>query len=284
MDHLEGKVAVVTGAASGIGRALAVRLARERMKIVLADVEEQPLHEVHDALARGGAESIAVRTDVARGDEVMALAEQAFETFGAVHVVCNNAGVGVGGPVWELEPDDWQWILGVNLWGVIHGIRAFVPRMVQQGGGHVVNTASVAGLLSAPGMGAYCATKHAVVALSECLHHDLSIVTGGKVGVSVLCPGWVRTRIADSERNRPPAAADAASRRRSARDRMIRAQMRSTIEAGIAPEAVADQVVGAVVENRFWVLTHPSTRSAIEARTRGILDGSAPDFESVKVW
>ncbi len=282
MAHLEGKVAVVTGAASGIGRALAERFARERMKVVLADIEEGPLAVARDALAKGGAEVIAVRTDVSRGEEVEALAQRTFEAFGTAHVVCNNAGVGVGGSAWQIDPADWNWILGVNLWGVVHGIRAFVPRMVEQEEGHVVNTASIAGLTSAPGMSAYSATKHAVIAVSECLHHDLAVATGGKVRVSVVCPGWVRTNIADSERNRPPSLYPRASRAPSPRDRRIRESMKATIAAGIAPEDVAESVLRAIIENRFWVLTHPKTLEAVELRMRGILEGRAPDFDSIK--
>jgi NAD(P)-dependent dehydrogenase (short-subunit alcohol dehydrogenase family) len=282
MAHLEGKVAVVTGAASGIGRALAERFARERMKVVLADIEEGPLAVARDALAKGGADVIAVRTDVSRREEVEALAQRTFEAFGTAHVVCNNAGVGVGGPAWQIDPADWNWILGVNLWGVVHGIRAFVPRMVEQEEGHVVNTASIAGLTSAPRMSAYSATKQAVIAVSECLHHDLAVATGGKVRVSVVCPGWVRTNIADSERNRPPSGDPRASRAQSLRDRRIRESMKATIAAGIPPEDVAESVLCAINENRFWVLTHPKTLEAVELRMRGILEGRAPDFESIK--
>jgi NAD(P)-dependent dehydrogenase (short-subunit alcohol dehydrogenase family) len=279
MTEFEGRVAVVTGAASGIGLALAQRFGRERMKLVLADLEQEPLGRARDALAAAGVEVLAVRADVSRAAEVEALAQSAFERFGTVDLLFNNAGVGAGGPAWELEPADWEWILGVNLWGVVHGIRAFVPRMIEQGQGHVVNTASFAGLVSAPGMSAYCASKHAVVALSECLHHDLSVATGGKVKVSVLCPSWVKTNIADSERNRP---ASSAGRRRSARERIIQSMMRSTVAAGLAPAEVAEQVFGAVVEGRFWILTHKSTEAAILARTNEILEGRAPEFEGLR--
>jgi NAD(P)-dependent dehydrogenase (short-subunit alcohol dehydrogenase family) len=286
--QLAGKVAVVTGAASGIGRALAERFAREGMKLALADIEDAPLTTTRDALAKAGAEAIAVRTDVSCAEQVEILAQRTFEAFGTAHVVCNNAGVGVGGPAWQIGPADWDWILGVNLWGVIHGIRAFVPRMVQQEEGHVVNTASIAGLTAAPGMAAYCATKHAVVAVSECLHYDLAQATGGKVGVSVLCPAWVRTNIVDSERNRPPPSDGRAIRTLSARDRRIHERIqewtRSTVAAGMAPEEVADHVLAAITENRFWILTHPKTRGAVEDRMRGIVDGRNPEFEGITKW
>ncbi len=284
MRQLEGKVAVITGAASGIGRALALRFAAERMKLALADVEPEPLEAVRSALANAGADVVAVRTDVSRGDEVEELARRTFEAFGTAHVVCNNAGVGLGGRAWEIAPADWSWIVGVNMWGVVHGIRSFVPRMIEQGEGHVVNTASVAGLLSAPGMAAYSATKQAVIAISECLHHDLALATGGNVRVSVLCPAWVKTNIADSERNRPLPADDEPARAISARERRIKERTRATVAAGMPPEEVADMVLRAIVEERFWVLTHPQTKSAIEARMRGILDETNPDSEAITDW
>jgi NAD(P)-dependent dehydrogenase (short-subunit alcohol dehydrogenase family) len=284
MRHLEGKVAVITGAASGIGRALAQRFAAERMKLALADVEPEPLEAVRSALASAGAEAIAVPTDVSRSDQLDELARRTFEAFGTAHVVCNNAGVGLGGRAWEISPADWSWIVGVNMWGVVHGIRSFVPRMVEQGEGHVVNTASVAGLVSAPGMAAYSATKQAVVAISECLHHDLALATGGTVRVSVLCPGWVKTNIADSERNRPPLSGNEPLRSLSARERRIRERTRATVAAGMPPEEVADKVLRAIVEERFWVLTHPITKGAIEARMRGILDETNPDSEAITDW
>jgi NAD(P)-dependent dehydrogenase (short-subunit alcohol dehydrogenase family) len=280
MRELKGKVAVVTGAASGIGRALAERFAREQMSVVLADIEERPLGEARDAIVAQGANAIAVRTDVARWQDVEELARRTFEAFGTAHVVCNNAGIALGGPAWELSHADWEWIIGVDLWSVVHGIRAFVPRMVAQGEGHVVNTASIAGLLSAPGMAAYCATKHAVVGLSECLHHDLHLVAGGKVNVSVLCPAWVKTRISDSERNRPPSLQDQQARERTPQELMLAAWTRSAVEGGIPPHAVAEKVRSAILEERFWVLTHPKTKKIVEGRMRSILEDRAPEFEA----
>jgi NAD(P)-dependent dehydrogenase (short-subunit alcohol dehydrogenase family) len=285
VEQLGGKVAVVTGAASGIGLALARCFGQAKMKVVLADVEEAPLAEAHATCLREGVEAIAVRTDVSRADDVAELARRTFEAYETVHVLCNNAGVGVGGAAWEVAPKDWEWILGVNLWGVVHGIRAFVPRMVEQGAGHVVNTASAAGLAGAPSMGAYSATKFAVVGLSECLHHDLSVATDGRVRVSVLCPSWVRTAIADADRNRPASLDPGPPPRRSAaRNRMAHASMKSTVAAGMAPEDVADKVLRAIVEERFWILTHETTPAIVEARTRSIVEGRAPDFESIKNW
>jgi NAD(P)-dependent dehydrogenase (short-subunit alcohol dehydrogenase family) len=258
---------------------MAERFAREGMKIVLADVEENALAQARDALAKGGAEALAVRTDVAKAEEVDQLARRATEAFGAVHVLCNNAGVGVGGPAWELTPADWEWILGVNLRGVVHGIRAFVPGMVARGEGHVVNTASIAGLISAPGMSAYSATKHAVVAITECLHHDLTLSTGGKVKASVLCPAWVKTNIAESDRNRPAALRDANAPPPTPQALMMHEWTRAAIAGGIPPEAVAEKVLEAVREGSFWILTHQKTKATVEKRMRGILEGTAPQFD-----
>ena len=175
MQDLKGKVAVVTGAASGIGNAMATRFADEGMKVVLADIEEGPLADAEKRLADGGAAVLAVPTDVTKAAQVDALADQTFGAFGTAHIVCNNAGVATGGPMWTLTERDWAWVMGVNLWGVIHGVRAFVPRLVEQGEGHVVNTASIAGLTSAPMMGPYNVTKHAVVTLSETLQQELAM-------------------------------------------------------------------------------------------------------------
>src|SRR2546425_305442 len=202
MKMLEGRVAAVTGAASGLGRAMALAFAGEGMHAALADVDEPGLKSTLNEVQSRGVRAFAMRVDVSRYQEVESFCSKAIAQFGATHVVCNNAGVSPLGAVWENTLADWQWILGVNLWGVIHGVRAFVPGLLAQGEGHVVNTASVAGLISPPGMGAYNVTKHAVVALSESLYHDLRL-RGSPVGVSVLCPAYVPTGIADSERNRP---------------------------------------------------------------------------------
>src|SRR5690242_17165407 len=242
MQSFRDKVAVVTGGASGIGFAMAERFAKEGMKIVLADVEPAALESARATLAASGADVLAVPTDVARGEAVAALAERTLARFGAVHVVCNNAGVSVGGPMWEHTLDDWRWVLGVNLWGVIHGVRTFVPIMLRQNEpAHVVNTASLAGLSSNPFLGVYNVTKHGVVTLSETLAQELAIV-GAPIAVSVLCPGFVRTKIIDSGRNRPADLADGSDR---LRPEGMEQQIRAAIEAGMSPADVAALVVAA---------------------------------------
>jgi NAD(P)-dependent dehydrogenase (short-subunit alcohol dehydrogenase family) len=276
MKELGGKVAVVTGAASGIGKSLATRFAAEGMKVVLADVEEAPLAAVAAELEAAGRAVLAVPTDVTSGAAVTALAARAVERFGAVHVVCNNAGVGgAAGPLWTLTEADWTWTLGVNLWGVIHGIRAFVPGMIAQGEGHVVNTASIAGLLSPASMGPYVATKHAVVSLSEVLARDLE-TAGAAVSVSVLCPGFVRTRIAESQRNRPAHLTDPVGEKRGAEGSAAAGMVRGLVEAGTSPDEVAERVVEAIRERRFYILPHPELTVAVKYRLEDILKNRYP--------
>jgi len=203
VKEFRGKVAVITGGASGIGRGLAERCAQEGMKIVLADVDKSALAQAERELKDASAEVVAVRTDVSKSGDVDALAQRALGAFGAVHALFNNAGVGAGTTVWESTLEDWQWVMGVNLWGVIHGVRTFVPLMLKQADEcHIVNTASMAGLVSGPALGIYKVTKHAVVSLSETLYCELAVMRS-KIKVSVLCPAGVNTRVMDSERNRP---------------------------------------------------------------------------------
>ncbi len=276
VEALEGKVAVVTGAASGIGRALATRFAAEGMRVVLADVEEPALEAAVDALRSEGAKAIGVPTDVSKGDQVDALAAAALAAFGSYDVVCNNAGVGGGaGPCWTLTEADWRWTLDVNLWGVLHGIRALVPPLVEQGTGHVVNTASMAGLLTGPFMGPYMATKHAVVAVSEVLLADLQ-VAGSAVGVSVLCPGFVSTNITDSGRNRPAELADTATVGVLGDDTAGWELFRALIAGGMDPAEVAGKVVEAIKADRFYIYTHPDLVAAAASRHRAIEEGVKP--------
>jgi NAD(P)-dependent dehydrogenase (short-subunit alcohol dehydrogenase family) len=271
MEDLQGKVAVITGGASGIGRAVAERAAAEGMKIVLGDIEEGPLAGAADDLAAAGAEAIGVRTDVADRASVEALRDRALDRFGAVHLVHNNAGIGLGGPIWEVTEEDWRWILGVNLWGVIHGVATFTPLLLEQGEGHIVNTASVAGLIVAPFLGPYNATKQAVVAISETLYKDLQAVVA-PVGVSVLCPGFVQTRIAESDRNRPDWAPD----RDTTGAAEVQGVVQNLVDGGIAPATVADRVIDAVRTNTFYILTHPELDIAITTRFDDIVQGRAP--------
>ncbi len=257
MEDLQGKVAVITGGASGIGRAVADRAAAAGMQIVLGDIEEGPLEQAVDDLTSSGAEAIGLVGDVSDRAAVEALRDAALDRFGAVHLVHNNAGIGLGGPIWEVTEEDWRWILGVNLWGVIHGVATFTPLLIEQGEGHIVNTASIAGLIVAPFLGPYNATKQAVVAISETLCKDLQTV-GAPVGVSVLCPGFVQTRIAESDRNRPDWAPD----RNVTGAAEVQGVVQNLVDGGIAPTAVADRVIDAVRSNTFYILTHPELDSA----------------------
>jgi len=274
MHELTGKVAVVTGAASGIGNAVATRLAGEGMKVVLADIEEGPLADAEKQLVDAGATVLAVPTDVTKADQVDALAAKTFEAFGTVHVVHNNAGVAAGGPMWTLTEADWQWVLGVNLWGVIHGVRAFVPRLVEQGEGHVVNTASIAGLTSAPLMGPYNVSKHGVVTLSETLAAELAL-HGSPVKVSVLCPGWVNTRIHEADRNRPAELQSPAQGDTSLIE-MGRQVLETLLKSGLEPSEVANKVLDAIREERFYILTHPEMTPIVQHRMEDIVEGRNP--------
>ncbi len=278
MESVEGKVAVVTGAASGIGLGLAQRFAQAGMSVVLADIEEEALATAVGDLADSGAEAIGVRTDVSHAAEVDALRDAAVERFGTVHVVCNNAGVAGGGLLWETSLEDWQWVLGVNLWGVVHGLRSFVPLLREQREGHVVNTASMAGLTSPPFMGVYNASKHAVVTLSETLYAELAMEQS-PVGVSVLCPGWVNTRIHESERNRPEDLPGRMPPEGATDDTpAMREVLVSLLASGLEPADVADLVLDAVLHERFYVLTHPEWKPMIARRVDQIVNDRAPNL------
>jgi NAD(P)-dependent dehydrogenase (short-subunit alcohol dehydrogenase family) len=273
MNDLKGKVAAVTGAASGLGRSMALAFADEGTHVALGDVDEKGLQDTEHAVRERGVKATSLRVDVARAPDVEAFRERALSALGAVHIVCNNAGVSPLGAAWENSVADWQWILGVNLWGVIHGVRAFTPHLMAQNEGHIVNTASVSGLISVPGSAAYNVTKHAVVTLSESLHHDLR-ERNSAVGVSVLCPAYVPTRITESERSRPPElAASQKSKETLAREAMLR---KAVTSGKVSADQVAQAVVAAVKENRFYILTHPRIKGAIQARMEDILEGRAP--------
>lgn len=281
MKEFRGKVAVVTGAASGIGRALAERSAKEGMKVVLADIEEPALERTAATLKAEGASVLAVPTDVSQHADAENLAARAFEAFGAVDLLFNNAGVGAGSAPWETSHADWQWVLGVNLWGVINGITSFVPRMISQGTeGHIVNTASIAGLLPFHPSATYQTTKFAVVGLSENLYGWLSVVKA-KIKASVLCPGWVKTNILESERNRPLELRNPNEKPGTEAEAAMVEAMKGALEAGIAPESVAEAVFGAIREERFYILLgHEELVPSLRSRMENVLNMHNPDVQS----
>jgi NAD(P)-dependent dehydrogenase (short-subunit alcohol dehydrogenase family) len=278
MKEFKGKVAVVTGAASGIGRAIAERCAQEGMNVVLADVEEPALVQTEQELRAGGATVLAVRTDVSKAGDVESLAQKTVDAFGAVHVLFNNAGVvGEGATVWGSTLADWEWVMGVNLWGVIHGIHTFVPLMLKQDAEcHIVNTASVAGLTSGPTWGIYMVTKHGVVSLSETLYYELA-ERGARIKVSVLCPGWVNTRIMDSDRNRPAELRNEPSSRPM--DPKVQVGLQAALQAvqtGLSPQHVAECVFDAIRNDTFYIITPPDLKPGIRQRMEAILEGRNP--------
>jgi NAD(P)-dependent dehydrogenase (short-subunit alcohol dehydrogenase family) len=265
VESLRERVAVVTGGASGIGRALLEALVREGARVVVADIDERAGAAVADEIRKKGGDAIAVRVDVSDRAQVRALADRAFSAFGAVHVLCNNAGVALWGGLERATHRDWQWVLGVNLWGVIHGVEAFVPRMIaQRAGGHIVNTASMAGLIASQGLGVYNTSKYAVVGLSETLAKDLRPYG---IGVSVLCPMGVATQIRGSERNRPAHLRN---------DTTATPEPVELIGRTLAPDAVAEMVIAAIRKNALYVITHDEglapLRRRFERLEQAILD------------
>ncbi|HXF45054.1 MAG TPA: SDR family oxidoreductase [Burkholderiaceae bacterium] len=278
MDPLAGRVAVITGAGSGFGREFARLGHRNGMKLVLADVQRDALEATLAELRAAGATAIAEVVDVARSEQVQALADRAYREFGQVHLLFNNAGVGGGGYVWESTERDWQWVLGVNVMGVVHGLRHFVPRMLaaNRAGepGHIVNTASMAGWVCAPLMGVYNASKHAVVALTETLYHDLRLADS-TIGVSLLCPAFVPTGITQSERNRPDELANEGGPTES--QRVAQQQTAKAVSAGkISAAEVAQMTFDAIRADRFFVFTHPKILPTVEERYQAALRGAAP--------
>ena len=279
MQTLRGRTAVITGAASGFGLELARLAAREGMQLALADVQGDALERAAQELREAGASVLAQRVDVARADALDALGAAVRERFGAPHLVFNNAGVGAGGLIWEHSAADWQWVLGVNLMGVVHGVRVFTPMMLAAAAadaayeGHIVNTASMAGLLCPPLMGPYNVSKHAVVALSESLHQDLALVTA-QVRASVLCPYFVPTGIHQSERHRPaelPAAPPTHSQA------VARAMTGKAVGGGkLSAAQVAQLVVDAVREQRFYIYSHPQALAGVRRRLEDLVQGCNP--------
>lgn len=278
MKEFKDKVAVVTGAASGIGRGLADRFGEEGMKVVLADVEEEALNQAEAEMREKGVDVLAVLTDVSKPEQLENLAQQTLNAFGGVHIVCNNAGVVGGsggfGRTWESTLKDWEWVMGVNLWGVIHGVRTFLPIMLEQGEeGHIVNTASLAGVMG--GGGIYGVTKQGVVALSESLFSELRMAKA-KVGVSVLCPGWVNTKIIDAERNRPDELANAAAAPMEPQTAAVRDMIKGLLEKGLDPSKIADQVMTAIRDGQLYILTHPDMDFIVRTRFDNILERRNP--------
>lgn len=275
MFEFPARVAVITGAASGFGQAFAQRAAAFRMKLVLADVNPEALAQTVDALRAAGADAIGVPTDVSNAAQVEALAQAALDAFGKVHLLFNNAGVGSGGFLWESSANDWAWVFGVNVMGVAHGVRAFAPLMLAQNEpAHIVNTASVAGLLSPPAMGVYNASKHAVVSLTETLYHDLQLAQAGRdanarVGCSLLCPAFAPTGIADAERMRPAGLRNENGPTRS----QIAAgkQLQRAVRAGkLSAAEVAALTFDAIAARRFYIITHPAIMATVKLRHEDI--------------
>lgn len=272
MRDLAGRVAVITGAAEGIGRAFAERAAALGMKLVLADINPALLEATAEALRQSsGVEVVTQVTDVANEQAVHQLADLAFSRFSAVHLLINNAGIASGGNAWETSTQDWQRVLGINLFGVIHGLQAFIPRMIAGGDeGHIVNIASAAGLLSQPGMASYNVTKHGVVTLTEGLYHDLKL-RKTRLSASVVCPAWVKTRIADEDKNAMLQIGDA--------DPLVQKMaqaVKNAVAHGIPPARVAEMTFDAVQADQFYVLTHDPVKLAVALRLRDIEEGRQP--------
>jgi NAD(P)-dependent dehydrogenase (short-subunit alcohol dehydrogenase family) len=280
MKQLKGRTAVITGAGSGFGLEASRIAAREGMNVVMADVQQDALDAAVNEVRGLGAQVLGVRLDVAKAAEVEAMGAATLARFGVPHLVFNNAGVGAGGLIWEHTLKDWEWVVGVNLMGVAHGVRVFTPMMVEAAGsdpayeGHIVNTASMAGLLNAPNMGVYNVTKHAVVALSETLYQDLRLVTD-QIGASVLCPFFVPTGIHQSHRNRP---AEMREQLQPTKSQLIaQAMSDKAVSSGkLSAAQVAQFVFDAVREGRFYVYSHPKSLASVQTRLEDIMLGRNP--------
>ena len=276
MKDFQGKVAVITGGASGLGLEIARLAAKKGLKLVLADIEERALKQVELEFSKQNVEVLVVRTNVALAEDVDYLAHQTLARFGAVHLLFNNAGVALSKTTWETTVADWEWVLGVDLWGVIHGVRVFTPLMLKQDTPcHIINTASVAGMLSTQGMAAYNVAKHGVVTLSETLYHDLRR-RNAKIDVSVLCPAWVNTAIWDSARNRPDDLLNE-SEQKSSDDAKLEESARQAVQSGkVSAPQVAEIVFSAIENNQFYILTHPKIKKWIGLRVEDILQDRQP--------
>ena len=278
MQTFEGKVAVITGAASGIGRGLTERCLAEGMHVVMADIEEDVLNKTAEALrAEGNNSIVTVKTDVSVLAEIENLKQVALDSFGAVHLLFNNAGVGGGGNSWDATQKDWEWVIGVNLWSVIHGVRVFTPQMIAQGDEcHIVNTASVAGLVGGSTNACYSVTKHGVVALTENLYRDLA-TERHNIGTSVLCPGFINTNIMDSGRNRPDHLQEAAADETiTPEQEKMRKLMADFLEKGMQPNELADIVFKGIRAEQLYILTHEDFNEIIMSRAENITTGNNP--------
>jgi NAD(P)-dependent dehydrogenase (short-subunit alcohol dehydrogenase family) len=267
---LDGKIAVITGGASGIGLGIARTFALQGMKLVLADIEQGPLDDVVAQFNRTGTDAIGVRTDVSKLDQIEALAQTTLDRFGAVHVLCNNAGIGMSNPVGATSMADWRWTLDVDLWGPINGVHVFLPIMERQGEGHINSTASMAGLYAGASLGAYNVAKHGVVALMASLERDLRLA-GSPLHASVLCPGPINTNIVDSSRNRT--AESAAQHTETEAGRKFWDILTRSLADGMDPDDVGPLVLDAVVNQRFWVLTHPEMGAIVTKQAEKMTDG-----------
>ncbi len=275
MKEFKGKTAVITGGASGIGLAMGRRFAEQGMNIVLADIEATALDGAVSQLQEQGADCIGVATDVADAQQVQALAGRALDQYGAIHIACNNAGVFTGGLLWEESLADYEWLMDVNIRGVIHGIRTFIPIMIEQDCEcHVVNTASMAGLTAMPYSGIYHMTKHAVLAMSESLYHELAF-HAPKIGLSVLCPEAINTNIAASERNRPERHGDVVP---SGERDMVMSALVDTTAAGVGPEVMAQRVLDGIRDGRFYLISDEEWRQSANTRLDDIREGRNPTF------
>jgi NAD(P)-dependent dehydrogenase (short-subunit alcohol dehydrogenase family) len=282
MKDFKGKVAVITGAASGIGRSIAERCVIQGMKVVLADIDEVNLARAETELKTSGGSVLSVRTDVSKRNDVELLAHKAFDAFGQAHLLFNNAGVAAGGAPWEATWNDWEWVIGVNLWGVIHGVKVFTPLMLAQNTKcHIINTSSAAGLIVGGGSAPYAVTKHAVVALSESLYLSLQ-QRNSLVKVSVLCPGLVRTNIANAESHRPSELRNEPVTMTPEMQSGL-AAFRAVMEAGMPPLQVADVVFDAIKEERFYILPHPEWTEVIQLRTDKLLRMENPQSPAAAV-
>lgn len=276
MMEFKNKVALITGAASGIGAAIAERCAYEGMKVVLADIDKEALVNTEKVLKSTGAETLAVVCDVSKESDIKALSEKAINAFGKINLLFNNAGVAAGTVLWRNTTADWKWVLGVNLWGLINSTKIFVPIMLKQNDEcYIVNTASLAGLTSAPGNGVYSVTKHAIVNFSETLYYELKLAKA-KIDVSVVCPGFVNTQLADAERNRPVELKNTDESIKTNMQQMAEEMLHKEVKKGMAPELLVEKVFDAIQKKKFYIITHKESKALIKQRMEDILNENNP--------